>query len=456
MNSARRYFLKAIFLVWGVLTLTPWFRRGAWAGVGRSAPDAAQQRLPLGVEPDGRSLVTLVRNGSPEANVQKAVELMGGIQKFVGSDDIVVLKPNAQWWNQGMTNTDAMKGFIDMVLGIPDFSGEIIIADNHQFAGDDSRGWNTTQRNGTYNYDELVQYYQNNGHANVSKYHWRVAGTAEIPLQGDAQGNKRVNGPGDGDGYVWMEDCCYISPAGDKCLMTYPVFTSSYSGVTVDLKNGPWRNGEYLQGKKVKFINFSALNHHGRYCGVTASVKNYMGVVDMTCGFPGDKPDGTYNVHHIGVSKKIGMLKNPLFSRMIKFKYKFEDFCTRNFHYTGGALGVFMKEVRMADLNIITAEQVGWGHRTKPEKSFRARTVLASCDPVALDYLAAREVLLPGTPPDERRPESGLRYYDLNNPDIKDGPFHRFLAETHRQGVGNLAPGKMKLVVYDLNPTASS
>ncbi|MCX8012619.1 MAG: hypothetical protein N3A64_05660, partial [Desulfobacterota bacterium] len=75
--------------------------------------------------------------------------MMGGIEKFIGKNDIVILKPNCQWWNQGRTNLAAMKGFIDLVLSIPDFKGEIIIAENHHFMDeflpegekDNIRGW---------------------------------------------------------------------------------------------------------------------------------------------------------------------------------------------------------------------------------------------------------------------------------------------------------------------------
>lgn len=408
--------------------------------------DASPKRL--GVDEDGISRVYLVRNGSPEQNVRKAVELMGGIERFIGPRDIVVLKPNAQWWNQGMTNTDAMKDFIDMVLSIPGFSGEVIIAENHQYQPANSRGWTTNYRNGKFNLNELVEFFQSSGHKNVTKYHWQVAGTAKVPLQGDAQGNGRVNGPEDGDGYVWMEDCYYFTPTGRKCLMSYPVFTSSNSRITIDLRNGAWQHGQYLDDRSVRFINFSALNHHSRYCGVTASVKNLMGVVDMTCGFHGDEPKGNYNVHHIGVSNKIAWTKQRFLWRLGKW-HQFIDYCYRNFHYAGGALGYFMRHVRMPDLNIITAERVGWGHRTDIEKSFQPRIVLASRDPVALDYIAVRDVLYPGTPSNILRPERDVTYKELNNPDKEKGPFRKFLIQTGKQGIGNLDKEKIHLISYE-------
>lgn len=40
-------------------------------------------------------------NGKPATNLAKVIEMMGGIEKLIGADDVVVIKPNVQWWNQG-------------------------------------------------------------------------------------------------------------------------------------------------------------------------------------------------------------------------------------------------------------------------------------------------------------------------------------------------------------------
>ena len=47
-------------------------------------------------------------NGMPVQNIDKIIEMMGGIQKIVGTDDIVLIKPNVQWWNQGAANLAAL------------------------------------------------------------------------------------------------------------------------------------------------------------------------------------------------------------------------------------------------------------------------------------------------------------------------------------------------------------
>jgi uncharacterized protein (DUF362 family) len=402
----------------------------------------------IGVSEDGTSTVYRVLGGSPEENIHALVDRFGGIEKLIGRNDIVVLKPNAQWWMQGMTNTDSMKTFMELILNSRKFQGEIIIAENHQYNDFNGRGWSTDKPNGKFNYNQLIKYFNEKGYINVSSYHWRGAGPNPEPLEGDddGSGGKRVSGPVDGDGYVWCDDVIYVSPEGKHCWMTYPIFTSKYSGITVDLNNGAWKNGRYLKDRKVKFINFSALNHHSLYCGVTASVKNLMGVVDMSCGFHATTPENTYNVHFIGVKKYVKIAK--MFSKKNKISRKIRKSISvkayKKFRYTGGALGKFIRDIRKPDLNIITAHWVGWGSRWNEKKSSYPKALLASYDPVALDYVAAKYVLLPETPPTEDVISR------LNNPDLHDGPFYKFLKECHLQGIGNLSENKIRRIDIEI------
>jgi len=396
----------------------------------------------IGVGVDGVSDVFFVKGGSPGENIIKLFDMIGGPGSIFGQNDIVVLKPNAQWRNQGMTNTDAMRSFIEILLAMPDFEGEVIIAENHQYKELNSRGWSTTQRNGSYNYNELIKYFNDRGYSNVTKYHWQCAGDNPVPLEANGCCGKRVSGPEEGDGYVWRDDIVYTAPNGNKCWMTYPIFTSQYSGITIDLKNGAWKDGQYLSDKPIKFINFSALNHHGPSAGVTASVKNLMGVVDMTCGFHAPAPAGTFNVHFVGVKKYIRYAERLHWRLSFLQKFIKRKASMKEFHYAGGALGYFMKHIRMPDLNIITAEWVGWGDRIDISRSSRPRSILASRDPVALDYVAAAEVLYPSTPPEEKK------YRKLNDPFIKEGPFYKFLNECQRQGVGNIEKDKIRITKF--------
>jgi len=368
---------------------------------------------------------------------------LGGIESLIDKNDIVILKPNSQWWYQGMTNTDCMAEFIRMILEIPGFDGEIIISDNNQSVADDERGWSTEFRNGQFNLNELVLYFNENGHANVTKYRWHPAGPNPDPLQFAGSGDSVRKHPSEGDGYIWPEDLYYICPHGQKSVLAYPVFTSTYSGTTIDLKNGAFKNGEYTD-QPVKFINFSAINHHGPYAGITASVKNFMGGVDMSCGYPGTSPAGTFNTHHIGASATFRWMasRRKTLKKIPGFNHIYQYPSVFRFKYTGGVLGAFMSKIRRADLNIITAITCGWGSRIDQARAFRADTILASSDPVALDYWASANIMLPET----KRAINESYYIDLNDPTIDDGPLRNFLNECRRELGGTISPEKIDLI----------
>ncbi len=242
--------------------------------------------------------IYVARNGTPQRNVAKVMEMMGGVEKFIGKKDIVILKPNAQWWNQGRTNLAAIKGFIDLVLGIPGFEGEIIIAENHHFMDeslpegekDNIRGWtHFSEINGdidgvNHNLNTLIELFNKSGYRNVTKYHWRDGGP-KADVWGNGQNGGIVASAAEGDGYVWTDmDYVFSGLMGLKkwkVKMTYPVFTSKYSGITIDLMNGAFERdgnggGRYLTDRSVRLINFAVLNTHGDDTGITSSIKNYM------------------------------------------------------------------------------------------------------------------------------------------------------------------------------------
>ena len=75
----------------------------------------------------------MARGAGPAANVDAALDKLGGIAKFVGEDDVVLIKTSAQWWNQGMTNVAALRRVIEHVLERPGFRGEVIVFENTHF-----------------------------------------------------------------------------------------------------------------------------------------------------------------------------------------------------------------------------------------------------------------------------------------------------------------------------------
>ncbi len=389
------------------------------------------------------SHIYVSKNGTPQQNVEKVIEMMGGIEKFIGVNDIVILKPNAQWWNQGRTNLAAMKGFIDLILKIPDFKGEVIIAENHHFMDeslsegekDNIRGWtHLSEINGdidgvNYSLNTLIELYQKQGINNVTKYHWRDGGPKPDGVWGNARDGGIVKGPWEGDGYVWSNIDYEFSPVLGlkkwKVKMSYPVFTSKHSGITIDFKNGAYLRdgqggGKYLPEKPIKFINFAVLNTHGEDTGITSSIKNYMGITDLSCGAWGLEPKGYYNVHACG-----GTI----------FQYA-----------KAGPIGHFMKTIRKADLNIVTAEWVGWGSRTDISKATRTRTILASTDPVALDYYGAKYLVYPLS--------QNSKYHDPDNPKSSVRKFLQLALEA--SGEGTLDENRVKVHIYDHDKVQSN
>ena len=320
-------------------------------------------------------------------------------------------------------------------MKIPNFTGEIIIAENHQYNSPNSRGWTTENRNGDFNLNELVNSFQAKGYANVTKYHWipvtPQSGTKNPDIIAKA---KIVEGPWQGDGYVYDERLFYESPMKRRCLLSYPVFTSPFSGVIIDFKNGAWRDGDYTK-QPVKFINFAGINHHGDYAGVTASVKNYMGVVDMSCGAPRSGPAGYYNLHHIGIRDYPGIYRKMPWRLKQKINAVFNiSYRHKYFYHTGAALGSFMKQIRMADMNFITAHWVGYGSRTDVSLSDHPKALVAGKDPVALDYWSGKNIILPLTKKKSRNRE----LLELNDPVNLKRPYFKFLQACHKQGIGIL------------------
>ena len=108
---------------------------------------------------------------------------------------------------------------------------------------------------------------------------------------------------------------------------------------------------------------------------MTSAVKNYLGVCDLSGGSDPSSDarpvPGYQNFHSFAFD---GNRKGPRPGML------------------GTAIGTFLKTVRRPFLNITTAEVCGLASRLEPPVA-KARAVLASTDPVALDYHAAKRVL---------------------------------------------------------------
>jgi len=369
-----------------------------------SSTGQASEKNDQSIENPSCTLYRVV-NGSPSANMIQLIEMMGGIESIISPDDIVLIKPNAQWWNQGSPNLCALKTFVDLIMNRSGgFNGEVIIGENchrgpQPWISQDS-GWaHVFERNADIdsirNLNDLTSHLKN-------RYDDRFSGVHFVDVKA---GGRRVFGPSEGAGYVYCDGTGgapllkYDNGAADsdfrQVIMTYPIFTTD-GGTTVDFKNGIWAKGAYT-GQPLKFINFAAINHHSTYCGATSAIKNYLGITDLSGG-PDPENKGKivsqyYNFHSFPFNKwSSGPVPGML----------------------GGEIGAFMNTVRKADLNITTAQWTGLASRTDLPAA-HTKAVIACSDPVALDYHTTKYILYPNS------------HIEVHNPDNASGPFRHEL-----------------------------
>ncbi|MBE0556947.1 MAG: DUF362 domain-containing protein, partial [Proteobacteria bacterium] len=353
-------------------------------------------------------------NGSPDENIKKVVEMMGGIEKLIEPDAVVLIKPNVQWWNQGAPNLAILKALVDLIINrLGRFTGEIVVVENcHRGAmpwKSLHSGWAPSfERNSDVpdvrNMNELCARLK-------GKYGSRFSAVHLVDL---ASGAKRVFSPKDGEGYAYCDGtggvplikCDNGATGGNlrSTIMTYPIFRTE-RGTNVDFKNGVWEKGAYT-GQPLRLINLAALNHHSAFCGMTIATKNYMGITDLSGGSDpaaAGRLTGPYcNFHSFAFD---GSAAGPVSGIL------------------GKAIGTYMKSIRIADLNITTAEWIGLTSRTNPPVA-RTRTILASTDPVALDYHAAKYLLYPNSK------------VPIHDPDNKKSPLRQYLVKCAEESGG--------------------
>jgi len=132
-------------------------------------------------------------------------------------------------------------------------------------------------------------------------------------------------------------------------------------GTYISFKKGIWSGAGYEE--RLKVINMPVLKTHSIY-GVTASLKHYMGVQSQ-----GEGQGGLANGHSTVAT---------------------------------GGMGTLMIETGLPTLNIIDAVWVnanpppfsGMGPGTPYNQASRVNVLMASKDPVALDYWASKHVLM--------------------------------------------------------------
>jgi hypothetical protein len=265
----------------------------------------------------------------------------GGI---IAADDVVLIKINYQWAERGGTNTDLLRGMLRLIVDHPDgFTGEVVVCENTQFAGADDfdRTANNAQDHALSPRD-IVDHFSALGYT-VSLSDWTVI---------------RSNGVGEystgdmADGYVVYP---YDSLLHGR--VSYPKVQTDH-GTYVSLRDGIWDPiGASYDRDGLKVINLPVLKSHHSTYGVTACVKNFMGLVT-------------------------GLLDTDSHSAI---RY--------------GLLGAVMGEIRPPDLNILDCIWINANPNSGPATSYGGATrrdeLVASTDPVATDLWAATNILIP-------------------------------------------------------------
>jgi len=298
-----------------------------------------------------------VVNGRAYAHVNELINLMGsngllfyksdtsgenqGPNGLIANNDVILIKINEEWPYRGGTNTDILKELIQALVDHPEgFVGEIVVADNGQWQG--SMNWpeSNAEDHAQSTQDVVNMFFSQD--FDVSTKTW-------IPIRFD-----RVDEYSEDDmtdGYI-----LYDNPDPETGIyVSYPKFRTQF-GTYVSFKKGIWNGTGYE--KRLKVINMPVLKSHSVY-GVTASLKHYMGV----------QSQGLANGHSTVAT---------------------------------GGMGTLMVETGLPTLNIIDAVWVnanppsfsGDGPGTPYNQATRVNVLMASTDPVALDYWAAKRVLV--------------------------------------------------------------
>jgi hypothetical protein len=267
---------------------------------------------------------------------------LSGPLGLIEPDDVVLIKVNAQWKYRGCTNSDLIRGLIQRIIEHPDgFTGEVVIFENGQSQGSlngDALGW------GSYPDHSVHANANDESHSfnylvNTVFDNPRVSSYLLDPIRGNFIGDTDHSS----NGYRRYED------------VSYPCFTTA-GGHRVELLEGIWQGTGYSQN--LKLINVPVLKIHDG-SEITASLKHFYGVLSMSDG------SGT-NRHYSGL---------------------------------GNTCGKMVVSVRRPVLNLLDAIWVSSGSLSgyPASATYRANQILASQDPIALDYCAAKYILYPIT-----------------------------------------------------------
>lgn len=275
---------------------------------------------------------------------------LGGKNGLIDKSDIVLIKVNAQWKYRGCTNSDVIRGLIQRILEHPDkFDGEIVIFDNGQGGG-------------SFDCDTMWggRYPDAGVHANAEDESHSFSYLVDTVFA-DPRVSKYLLDP-IREIFIYEED--HSTDGYRKSgRISYPCFTSA-KGNRIELKEGTWNGASF--DENLKLVNIPVLKHH-MGCGITGALKSFYGVLSMS--------DGRYRERH--------------------------------YEKLGQHCGEMIARVRAPVINVLDCIWVSQGELAgyPPKSTTRLDQLLASIDPVALDYWAAKHLLYPTDNNEEHDPD---------------------------------------------------
>jgi hypothetical protein len=265
------------------------------------------------------------------------------------------------------------------------FRGEVVIADNGQGMFGSARtggslDWdNTNSRDRTQSAQDVADYFAARG--------FRVSGVLWDRL---TKTRVREFDAGDrADGYVVEEGA-----QSTGIVISYAKFTTRY-GTPVSFKRGVWNStaGRY-DSDRLKIINAPVLKSHGGY-QVTGAVKSYMGVPSNS-------------LTNMSPHQSVGR----------------------------GGMGTLMAKTRFPTLNILDMIYItpDGGPGASYSRAVQKNMIACGTDPVALDYWASKNILMPAAraagnrrvsvmDPEGREPGSFGYWLRLSMEELQKGGF---------------------------------
>ncbi len=390
-----------------------------------------------------KTAIHVARGGTPAENIDGAITKLGGLERIVPLDAVVLIKVSAQWWNQGMTNVAAVKRVIERVLAVPGFRGEVIVFENVHFVLANgsglARAWTRpSDRNvdvpGWTKMGDLVTHFAaldarvsfvgliDAGKSDLANDHWHDPTHEHGVYGGDGRGPIALGDPR--DGYHWDFSNVFRLKRSlvdhAETPLTWPRFTSPKTGLVVDLRDGVFeRKDGALRPveNKLVWINMTTCNEH-EATGFTGACKSPMGVVDMSAGRLGSDPRvRDYRaVHYFGHPEASWRMAGPL--------------------------ATFGRLVRSPDLYFTVAEWIAvtpagaWNSergdiRMEAASAVQTRTVVAGTDPIAIDTWCVRNLIMPNA-------GAKKAMVDLDSEDATVVKFLRYFREVRGSGTMDL------------------